>query len=271
MTSDLEGLTILVPETRELDLFCAMLEDEGAAIVRCPLVRILDLEDTAEAEAWIEQFTADQFHDVIWLTGEGLRRLLAIAERNGRRAPFIAALGRNRMITRGPKPARALRDFGLAPGLAAIEPTSQGVLDALAGEDLGGRPIGVQLYPGEGGLPLLAALRARGAKVFPVTPYRYAPQTDAAQVADAIHALAAGRIGMIAFTSSPQVDRLIEVARQAGLEPQLREVFARVRIAAVGPIVAETLRSHGARRILAPARYHLKPLVRAIVADWSAR
>ena len=66
------------------------------------------------------------------------------------------------MITRGPKPARVLRELGLQPGLAAATPTSRGVLDALAGEDIGGRGIGVQLYPGAPG-SLLAALHDRGA------------------------------------------------------------------------------------------------------------
>ena len=40
---------------------------------------------------------------------------LPIAERNGRRAAFVEALGRARMITCGPKPARALRELGLRP------------------------------------------------------------------------------------------------------------------------------------------------------------
>ena len=272
MADPLANLTILVPESRELDLFAAMLEAEGAITLRCPLVNILDLDDTAPAEHWIEQLIVGTFSDVIWLTGEGLRRLLAIGDRTGRREAFVEALGRVRSITRGPKPARALRELGLAPGLAAQMPTSQGVIDALAGEDLSGRKIGVQLYPGDGGMPLLAALASRGAIAFPVTPYRYASQSDAAQVADAIRALAAGRIGMIAFTSSPQVERLFEVAREAVLEKELDDALRRVRIAAIGPVVEETLRRHGATSIVRPeASFHLKPLVRAIITAWRMR
>ena len=174
--------------------------------------------DLAQVEAWIDALIAGRFDDTIWLTGEGLRRLLGIAERTGRRAAFTAALGHIRLITRGPKPARVLRELGLAQNVAAATPTSQGVLDALAGEDLHGRRIGVQLYPGEGALPLIAALGERGAAVFPVTPYRYADQAEDTQVVEAIRALADGRIGMVAFTSSPQVERLFDVARAAGLE-----------------------------------------------------
>ena len=258
MARALDGLTILVPESRELDFFSRLLEAEGATAVRCPLVQILDLDDTALCEAWIEQLIAGVFQDVIWLTGEGLRRLLSLAERSGSRVRFVEAIGRVRTITRGPKPARALRELGLAPNLTAPAPTSQGVLDALAGEDIEGRSIGVQLYPGEGTVPLLARLRERGAAVFPVTPYRYVSQAEADQVVEAIRMLAAGRIGMIAFTSSPQVERLIEVARDAGLEAQLREAFTRVRVAAIGPVVEATLQSHGITAILRP-EFELSP------------
>jgi uroporphyrinogen-III synthase len=271
MAASLTGLTLLVPESRELDFFSGLLEAEGATTLRCPLVQIRDLDDTGACEAWIEQLIAGAFQDVVWLTGEGLRRLLSVAERIGCRVAFVAALGRARSITRGPKPVRALRELGLAPSLAASTPTSNGVLDVLAREDIGGRTIGVQLYPGDGGLALLTQLRQRGAKVFPVTPYRYASQAETDQVAEVIRMLAAGRIGMIAFTSSPQVERLVDVAREAGLEKELREAFGRVRIAAIGPVAEETLRSHGVTEILRPeSSFHLKPLVRAIAAAWGA-
>jgi uroporphyrinogen-III synthase len=165
-----------------------------------------------------------------------------------------------------------LRELGLEPGLMAPTPTSQGVLDALASEDIKGRQIGVQLYPGEGGLPLLASLRERGAMVSPVTPYRYASLSESAQVVDAIRGLVEGRIGMIAFTSTPQVERLVEVAREAGLLQQLTGALTRVRIAAVGPVVEEALRRHGVTDILRPeTSFHLKPFVRAIAAAWSLR
>ena len=266
----LSGLKILVPESRELDLFARMLEDEGAAALRCPLVRILDLEDTAPAEAWIGCVIAGTFADIIWLTGEGLRRLIAVAEKMKRRDEFVAALARTRNITRGPKPARALRELGLAPGLAAATPTSQGILDALAAEDLSGRGIGVQIYPGEGTEALLTQLRARGGIAQPVTPYRYASDTETADVEKIIHLLADGRIGLVVFTATPQIERLFQVARNAGLAAQLSAGLSLTPLAAIGPVVEDTLRTHGFAAALRPqTSFHLKPLVRAICA-WRA-
>lgn len=266
----LDGLRILVPESRELDLLARMLEVEGATALRCPLVRILDLDDSAAAQAWIERAIAGSFSDIVWLTGEGLRRLIPVAEKMNCRAQFVAALARLRNITRGPKPARALRELGLSPGLAAATPTSQGILDALAGEDLPGRVIGVQLYPGDGATILPDGLQARGAKVWTVTPYRYASDAETADVEKFIPLLAEGEIGLVVFTATPQVERLFQVARDAGLEQQLSAGLARTPLAAIGPVVEETLRQHGLAAALRPENsFHLKPLIRAIRA-WRA-
>lgn len=270
MSGKLDALKILVPESRELDLFATMLEMEGGEVIRCPLVSILELEDRAEADAWIEAFLRAPFDDLILLTGEGLRKLLRLCERDGHEAAFRDALTRTRTVTRGPKPARVLRELGLAPDIAAPEPTSTGVLDALADEDLRGRRIGVQLYPGEGGLPLVATLRERGAEVFPVTPYRYASQSESTRVVDAIRAMAAGKIGLVAFTSTPQIERLVAVAREYRIESELTEGLTRTPIASIGPVVDKALETHGITPAVRPTTsFHLKPLIRAIVA-WRA-
>jgi len=115
MTGRLADLRILVPESRELDLFAGMLEAEGASTLRCPLVTILDLEDPAPAEAWLRRLVEDAFDDLIFLTGEGLRRLIGVAMRAGMRDEAVAAIGRLRTIIRGPKPAKALRESALPP------------------------------------------------------------------------------------------------------------------------------------------------------------
>ena len=263
----LDGLRILIPESRELDLFAGMLEAQGARALRCPLVQIADLDDTRPAETWIGQMIDAPFDYTVLLTGEGLRKLLAIS---GPHQPdFIEALTKTQTVTRGPKPARALCEIGLVPSLTATIPTSQGVLETLQQQALEGCRIGVQLYPGDGALPLVEKLRQCGAQVFPVTPYRYITQTESEKVAQTIRDLSAGRIGMIAFTSSPQIERLFAVAREAGLMLELTQGLARTPIAAIGPVMESALAAHGLSSAIRPAAsFHLKPMVAAICTAW---
>ena len=149
---------------------------------------------------------------MIFLTGEGLRRLLATADRLGVRDGAVGGLARARKITRGPKPARALHEIGLASDIAAAVPTSAGVIAELAGLDLRGRTVGVQLYGEEPNRPLIEAIEKAGATARAVAPYVYASAADEAAVRGLIDALDAGRIDAIAFTSASQIDRLFAVA-----------------------------------------------------------
>ena len=267
----LEGRRILVPESRELDLFARMLEERGAAAVRCPLVTIRDVEDPTPVEAWLRRLAADAFDDLILLTGEGLRRLLAVAQRAGIEEKTVAAVKRLRTITRGPKPARVLRELGLAPGLAAETPTTEGVIATLKRERLANRTVGVQLYPGNPNRLLLDFLRAAGATPDPVLPYRYASDAEGQLVETVIRGMAAGKFEAIAFTSTPQIERLEEVARQRGLEAELRQGLARIQIAAVGPVAASALKERGLAVAAMPTTsFHLKPLINALIEALSS-
>src|SRR5215471_2289488 len=109
----LAGRVIAIPETREIELFVAMLERRGATVVRCPMVAIRDAPDPAPVIDWSHRLAAGAFDDVILLTGEGLRRILSCIETHDPtlRENFVRALASARKTTRGPKPARALREL----------------------------------------------------------------------------------------------------------------------------------------------------------------
>ncbi len=75
-------------------------------------------------------------------------------------------------------------------------------------------------------------------------PYVYAPAADQERVAQLIAAMADGAVDVLVLTSSPQVERLLEVARQRNLEDALRRAWQHTRVAAVGPVLAESCRQH---------------------------
>jgi uroporphyrinogen-III synthase len=259
----LAGRTIAVPETRELDVFVAMLERRGASVLRCPLVAILDAPDPTPILRWIRSFNDGACDDLILLTGEGLRRLLSCIDKNepALRAAFVARLAEVRKITRGPKPARALRELGLKADIAAETPTTQGVIASLRAENLAGRNVGVQLYGTEPNLPLVDFLHAAGASVSTVAPYVYANKAEDAAVRDLLTRMSKGEVDAIAFTSSPQVERLFAV----GPDELVRAALQRTQVAAVGPVVAEALARHNVDvRLMPQDSFFMKPLTSAM-------
>jgi uroporphyrinogen-III synthase len=269
-SGELAGRRIVVPETRELDVLARMLERYGATVLRCPLVSIRDAPDPRPVEAWLRRFVAAPPDDLILFTGEGLGRLLAVAGRIALEAEFIAVLGCVRKVTRGPKPANRLRTIGLKPDLAVEPATTEGIIATLSGEALAGRRIGVQLYPEAPNNDLLDFLAAQGATVDAVLPYVYGSESDDRAVLAAIRAMASGEIDLIAFTSSPQLRRLRQVAEAAGCAAALREGLQRTRIAAVGPVVARAVEDAGGAVSIAPAEnFHMKPMVSEILAAFA--
>lgn len=264
MSLPLVGRRIALAEGRQLEELADLLSKEGAEPVRCPMVSILDAPDPAPVRAWLAELTAGRYGWVAFLTGEGVRRLLAQAERDGIRDAVVAALGRVKLVARGPKPVKELKAFGLTPHVVASPATTPGVVSALQVEPLAGVTVGVQLYAPDK-LELLDFLRAAGAIASTVLPYVYAPAADADQVAVLIDRLAAGDLAAIVFTSSPQVDRLFEVAAERGTEARLRAGLDRTVVAAVGPVMADTLADFRVRVDVCPQQgFVMKNLVQQL-------
>ena len=77
--------------------------------------------------------------------------------------------------------------------------------------------------------------------------------------------MAVGEVDAIVFTSSPQIDRLFEVAADRHLEESLDRGFQRVKIAAVGPVVKEKLLEKKLRVDIMPEQgFVMKNLVQHI-------
>jgi len=260
----LQDQVIAVPEARELDVFAALLTRRGAQVLRAPLVAIRDAPDAGPVLDWLREFALGHCHDLVLLTGEGLHRLLGCLDRHQpqQRTAFLAALAVVRKITRGPKPARALRELGLRPDAEAPVPTTAGVIAALQALDLRGHVVGVQLYGTEPNLPLMDYLRAAGAQARPVAPYVYAAGLDDLAVLELLERMRTGTVSAIAFTSKAQVERLCAVC---GLE-QVRAALAATQVAAIGPVVAAALIERGIQVDGMPqSAWSMKPLAGELV------
>ncbi len=270
MTRPLEGKVVALAESRQLEDLVRLLQAEGAVPLRCPMLSILDAPDSEPVVAWMRDLIAGLFDLVVLMTGEAVRRMLGFAERAGLRDDYVAALGRTKTLTRGPKPGQALKELGLTATRVAPKPTTDGVIAALESESLAGRTVGLTLF-GEPNPALEGFLTKAGATVRPVLSYVYAPAADDERVLDLVNRLAAGEAAAIIFTSSPQIDRLFEVAEKHGLGATLREGLSRTRIAAVGPIVVEGLKEHGLTAAVCPEQgFQMKNLVQHLKRAFEA-
>jgi len=162
----------------------------------------------------------------------------------------------------------ALRALGLKPNIEAAEPTTDGVIRALSTQELAGRRVAVQLYGNDPNLTLMRFLREREADITTVAPYVYGNAADDATVQALLERMAAGEVDAIAFTSKLQIERLVTQHPA----PLVRRALSRTLIAAVGPIVAEAIRSHGYEVSSSPEHsWFMKPLVVALSETLQAK
>ena len=216
--------------------------------------------------AFAQGLVQGQFQIVIFLTGVGTRALLHAIQPTCPRDLVVAALSKLAVVARGPKPVAVLREFGVPVNLTVPEPnTWKEILSALDQNEgtisLKGARVAVQ----EHGLPsreLYAGLAERGATVFPVPVYKWAPPEDTAPLREAIRDLALGMFDVVLFTSSVQVHHLFRFADEMGQHPEVTAGLRRAVVGSIGPVTSETLREYEITPDLEPSHPKMGFLVK---------
>jgi uroporphyrinogen-III synthase len=205
------GLRVLSLESRRAKEMEGMIRRLGGDAFVAPSVEEHGAEDPGPAIRFVERLEADEFDLVICMTGTGLAFLRDLAARQMPVERLASALRRAAVISRGPKPIPILRSLNVPIAGIVPEPNTWREIVAV----VAARPerrIAVQEY-GRPNFLLNAALEALGARVEPVAIYRWSLPADLAPLQHAVRRLAARAVDLVLFTSSIQLDHLLEVAR----------------------------------------------------------
>jgi len=261
-----QGRSVLAFESRRAKEIEALIATFGGQPIVAPAVREVP---TASEDAQMEfahALVRGEFDAVVFLTGVGVRALVDVVERAGLRAAFLAALGRTKVITRGPKPVAALRELGVLVWANAAEPnTWREVLAAVDREagswPLAGKRVAVQEY-GVSNVELLEALRARSVQVTAVRAYEWAMPEDLQPLETAAAALSRGQVAVVLVTSGIQIVHFWRIVRDRGRESDIRRGLSAALIASIGPSASSELRRHGIEPSLEPSHPKMGLLVR---------
>ena len=125
------------------------------------------------------------------------------------------------------------------------------------------RRIAVQEY-GRPSTEMNAALEALGATVTPFAIYRWDLPDDIAPLKEAARRLAAKQVDVVVFTSSIQLEHLLETAATLGLESMVRKALAGdVAVASVGPVMTASLQAQGIQPDIIPLHPKMPALIKA--------
>lgn len=259
----LTDLTVVSLESRLATAMADLISRQGGTPISAPAVREVPLADNREVLEFARELLAGRIDLVVLLTGVGIRAFLAAVEGTYPRAELLAALSRIPTIVRGSKPQAVLRELGVPITLAVPEPnTWREILSAIdqAAIPLQGRRVAVQEY-GRSNLELVAGLAARGASVMRVSVYRWALPEDCGPLRRAIKAIIERQVDLVLFTTAIQVDHLLQVAADSGLEESLRAGLRDTVVASIGPTCSGALREHGLTVDLEPEHPKMGSLI----------
>lgn len=260
------NLPVLSLESRRSQEMGLLIANNGGQATVVASTREVPSGPNAEESEFALGLIQGQFQVVIFMTGVGTRALAQAIEPSCSRERLVAALGKITVVARGPKPVAALREFGVPVTLRVPEPnTWREILQALDQNaetiPLKGSHVAMQ----EHGVPsreLYAGLAERGAQVFPVPVYKWAPPQNTTPLREAIRDLALRKFDVVLFTSSVQVHHLFRFADEMGQHPEAVSGLRRAVVGSIGPVTSETLREYGITPDLEPSHPKMGFLVK---------
>ncbi|HTP35483.1 MAG TPA: uroporphyrinogen-III synthase [Candidatus Acidoferrales bacterium] len=254
------GRRVLALESRRSAEMRELIARQGGDAFVAPSMREIALPDNEESFRFAGRLFAGGFDMVVLLTGVGTRQLARLLATRYPESAFADALRRVTVVTRGPKPAAALREMGLAPAIIAPEPnTWREVLAATEGRPE--RRIAVQEY-GRPNPELLEGLRARGADVTQVRVYQWDLPEDTAPLREGARRLANGAFDVVLFTTAIQIAHLARIARELDIELAVLAALRRCRVCSIGPATTEALEEFGIHPAMEPSHPKMGFLVK---------
>jgi len=193
-----------------------LLEAEGAQVLHCPVIAIVPPADWMPVDRAIAEIEA-----FAWLIFTSANAVEAFFQRAGGRG------AKGRMAAVGPATAQALSRWGYTVELMPENHIAEGLIAALANEDVAGKRI---LLPRAAGArdALPKALAARGALVQAVEVYRNVVPPSLPEFPSSPD--------WVTFTSASTVKNLL------ALVP--RTQWAEAKLASIGPETSTALRQH---------------------------
>lgn len=252
------GQTIVVTRTRDqASELSACLETLGAHVLEAPTIEVTPNPDlTPLNRIFCSSVSANLPRTFIFTSSNGVRFIRDYLRSNRLDARSFAD---SQIAVIGQATAQAVRDWlciepDIVPERAVAETLAETLIEH---GDVAQRHF--VLLRAEIGRPVLVErLRQAGATVedIPVYQTRLVPQLPE----ELLDALAARQVHWISFTSSSTVQNFISL-----LGNNYQEKLAGVRIASIGPITTQTIRSFGLEPTVVSEKADVVSLVRSIV------
>ncbi len=267
----LTGFRVAVTSARRADELSTMLIRRGASVTCAAAIDMVSLPDDDELRTHTEALIDSPPDIVVATTGIGFRGWVAAADGWGLATELVNALGKARVVSRGPKATGALRAAGLPEEWSPESESSREVLHYLREAGVAGHRIAVQLHGATADWDpfpeFIGELCEAGAEIVPIRVYRWRPAPRHGAFDQLVTGIADEQFDAVSFTSAPAVASVIMRAAELGVSDRLLAALrGPVHAMCVGPVTARPLVRLGVPTSM-PERMRLGALARHITDE----
>ncbi len=252
------GKRMVVTRTREQasDLV-AKLEENGAECLEYSTIHIEPVADYSICDEATRRIA-----DYQWILFTSLNAVTFFFQRLNQMGSDSRHIAGPKIAAVGKATAEELKKYGIRADLIPEKFTGEGLAEALVRTQVDGSRI---LLPRalRASEILPEVLTDAGAKVTIAPVYQNTPPQGRKD--ELREQLLDGSIDLITFTSSSTVTNFLAMIGAAS-DDELHRLLDKVRIAAIGPVTAATIKEHGLHVDIQPQRYTINDMVQAIVA-----
>ncbi|HZC18973.1 MAG TPA: uroporphyrinogen-III synthase, partial [Rubrobacteraceae bacterium] len=226
----------------------------GAEVIEFPTIHISPPQDFGPLDEAIRDL--DSFDWIVFTSVNGVEAFMQRLRHHG--LDLRAVPRRAKVAAIGPATAESIEGAGLRVDATPKEYKAETLIEAIAGESLKGKKVLIpRAKVAREVLP--EKLRELGARVVVPPTYESVPAGEGKEALQ--RRLLAGEIACVTFTASSTVENFV----RAFGEEETGRILSKSRVACIGPITAETARSHGIRVDAEADEYTIPGLVNAVV------
>ena len=246
-------------ESRRREAMEQLIRRYGGEPFVAPAVKETPFERHEEVYQWAERLFADDFDLLVLTTGAGVTYLRDILAERYSPERFLSALRRVTIVSRGPKPGEALEQMGVTGAITVPEPGSWREIVAVIARRPE-RSNAIQEH-GRANPQLVATLEQLGANVSTISIYHWTLPDDPAPLREAARRIADRACDVVLFTTSIQLEHLLEAA--AGRAAEVIDALRRdIVVGSVGPVMTAALADYGLTPDIVPPHPKMQLLVR---------
>ncbi|MCD0168936.1 uroporphyrinogen-III synthase [Deinococcus sp. 23YEL01] len=254
------GLNVLSLESRRSEEMDTLIRKYGGVPQVAPSMREMKLDLSAPLAQFERDLSAGDIHAVACLTGVGTRMFLK--ELAARDPQHLETLRGVPFVSRGSKPAQALKAFGLSSTIVPKPSTWHEVQEHLIATLERGQHAVILEYGEAVPTAMLRELGYAGIRVTSVPVYRCAFPQDTAPLARAVRDVILGGPDILLLSSGTQILHFLKYAEKLNLLEEARAGLHRMVVVSIGPACSEAAADLGLRIDLEANPHKMGILVR---------